>query len=91
MALVSHLPHLIAYTIVGTAADLEEETKDLSGIMMNDNYDSSSYALQVNAGYDFGWWKPSFGTNDYTNDEKTKLEGIADGAQVNVIESVKVS
>lgn len=27
MALVSHLPHLIAYTIVGTAADLEEETQ----------------------------------------------------------------
>lgn len=30
-------------------------------------------------------------TNDYTNDEKTKLEGIADGAQVNVIEAVKVN
>lgn len=28
MALVSHLPHLIAYTIVGTAADLEEQTKE---------------------------------------------------------------
>ncbi len=26
MALMSHLPHLIAYTIVGTAADLEKET-----------------------------------------------------------------
>ena len=30
-------------------------------------------------------------TNDYTNDEKTKLEGIAAGAQANVIESVKVN
>ena len=30
-------------------------------------------------------------TNDYTTDEKTKLEGIADGAQVNVIEAVKVN
>jgi hypothetical protein len=30
-------------------------------------------------------------TNDYTNDEKTKLEGIAEGAQVNVIETVKVN
>lgn len=30
-------------------------------------------------------------TNDYTNDEKTKLEGIATGAQVNVIEAVKVN
>lgn len=30
-------------------------------------------------------------TNDYTTDEKTKLEGIADGAQVNVIETVKVN
>ena len=30
-------------------------------------------------------------TNDYTTDEKTKLEGIAAGAQVNVIESVKVN
>lgn len=29
-------------------------------------------------------------TNDYTNDEKEKLEGIADGAQVNVIEAVKI-
>ncbi|MGQ9368447.1 prephenate/arogenate dehydrogenase family protein [Azospirillum sp. A39] len=27
LAITSHLPHLIAYTIVGTAADLEEETK----------------------------------------------------------------
>lgn len=30
-------------------------------------------------------------TNDYTNDEKAKLEGIAEGAQVNVIETVKVN
>lgn len=30
-------------------------------------------------------------SNDYTTDEKTKLEGIAAGAQVNVIESVKVN
>ena len=30
-------------------------------------------------------------TNDYTTDEKTKLEGITAGAQVNVIEAVKVN
>lgn len=30
-------------------------------------------------------------TNDYTSAEKTKLSGIASGAQVNVIESVKVN
>lgn len=30
-------------------------------------------------------------TNDYTTDEKTKLAGIASGAQVNVIESVTVN
>lgn len=30
-------------------------------------------------------------TNDYTTAEKTKLNGIASGAQVNVIESVKVN
>ena len=30
-------------------------------------------------------------TNDYTDIEKTKLNGIASGAQVNVIESVKVN
>ena len=30
-------------------------------------------------------------TNDYTTAEKTKLAGIADGAQVNVIETVKVN
>lgn len=30
-------------------------------------------------------------TNDYTTDEKNKLSGIAAGAQVNVIESVKVN
>lgn len=28
LAITSHLPHLIAYTIVGTAADLEDETKN---------------------------------------------------------------
>ena len=33
----------------------------------------------------------SLSTNDYTTDEKTKLEGIAAGAQVNVIETVKVN
>lgn len=30
-------------------------------------------------------------TNDYTTDEKTKLSNIAEGAQINVIESVKVN
>lgn len=30
-------------------------------------------------------------TNDYTNDEKTKLSGIAEGAEVNEIESIKVN
>lgn len=30
-------------------------------------------------------------TNDYTTTEKTKLSGIASGAQVNVIESIKVN
>ena len=30
-------------------------------------------------------------TNDYTTDDKNKLEGIAAGAQVNVIETVKVN
>lgn len=30
-------------------------------------------------------------TNDYTNDEKTKLQGIAAGAQVNVLEGVQVN
>lgn len=30
-------------------------------------------------------------TNDYTNADKTKLSGIASGAQVNVIESIKVN
>lgn len=30
-------------------------------------------------------------TNDYTNDEKSKLSGIAEGAQVNVLEGVKVN
>ncbi len=29
-------------------------------------------------------------TNDYTNEEKTKLEGIESGAEVNVIESISV-
>ena len=33
----------------------------------------------------------SLSTNDYTTDEKNKLAGIAAGAQVNVIESVKVN
>ena len=33
----------------------------------------------------------SLSTNDYTNAEKQKLSGIASGAQVNVIESVKVN
>lgn len=30
-------------------------------------------------------------SNDYTSDEKTKLEGIAAGAQANVIETIKVN
>ena len=30
-------------------------------------------------------------SNDYTNDEKTKLAGIAEGAQVNTLEGIKVN
>lgn len=30
-------------------------------------------------------------TNDYTDDDKAKLDGIAEGAQVNVIETIKVN
>ena len=30
-------------------------------------------------------------TNDYTNEEKNKLAGIAAGAQVNVIETIKIA
>lgn len=58
-----------------------EETKDLSGIMMNDNYDSSSYALQVNAGYDFGWWKPSFGLRYSSLSTDSRADSI--GQQIN--------
>ena len=71
-----------------------EETKDLSGIMMNDDYDSSSYAAQISAGYDFGWWKPSFGlryaslsTDAHTDSVGQKIGSMSDKVATALLEA----
>ena len=58
--------------------------------------DLSGYAktADVNAALDKKVDKVSgkgLSTNDYTTEEKSKLSGIAEGAQVNIIETVKVN
>lgn len=62
-----------------------EETKNLSGIMMNDDYDSSAFALQISAGYDLGWWKPSFGLRHSSLSTDAHADGI--GQQIDSVSS----
>lgn len=65
----------------GTAWDVLAGTVDLSGY-------ATTAALNNKVDKVSG---KGLSTNDYTSNEKTKLSGIANGAQVNVIESVKVN
>ena len=64
------------------------------GTMAYENVGSYSSATEVNTALSNKVDKVSgkgLSTNDYTTDEKNKLGGIASGAQVNVIETVKVN
>lgn len=56
------------------------------------NVDLSAYAktVDVASGYVAKEAGKGLSTNDYTTAEKTKLEGVDEGAQVNVIEKVSV-
>ncbi len=57
---------------------------------MDTKVDKSTYTAEIATKVDKVEGK-DLSTNDYTNTEKSKLTGIADGAQVNVIETVKVN
>ena len=70
-------------TEVNTALDAKQNTiSDLSAIRSGAALGAT--AVQPEAG-------KGLSTNNYTNAEKTKLAGIADGAEVNEIEGIKVN
>lgn len=68
-------------TVAGSVAKTVKDAVDAAQTTLQGNIDGK---VDKVTGKDLS-------TNDYTNDEKTKLEGIAEGAQVNVIETVKVN
>lgn len=70
-----------ANTVNGSVAKTVKDAVDAAQATLQGNIDKKVDKVE---GKDLS-------TNDYTNDEKTKLEGIAAGAQVNVIETVKVN
>lgn len=64
-------------TIVGSVAKAVKDAKDALQANIDTKVDKVS--------------GKGLSTNDYTTEEKNKLSGIAEGAQVNVIETVKVN
>jgi len=70
----------------GTAYDLKA-TYDEDGNRIKDTYATKT---EIEAKVDKIEGK-TLSTNDYTNDEKTKLGSIAANAQVNIIESIKLN
>ncbi len=73
------------------AADHAEEAAATANIAAT-NADAAREAIQTDlAGKVDKVPGKGLSTNDYTNEEKSKLAGIAAGAQVNVIETVKVN
>lgn len=70
-----------ANTVDGSVAKTVKDAVDAAQATLQGNIDKKVDAV---AG-------KGLSSNDYTTDEKTKLEGIAAGAQVNVIETVKVN
>lgn len=67
----------MANKVIGTASDILNAVKTWVNGLMNNKVDKVS--------------GKGLSTNDYTTAEKNKLSGIASGAQVNVIETVKVN
>jgi len=76
---VQSLGHNFAWN--GSSWDDLGGTIDLSGYLTK-SAASSTYVAKVSG--------KGLSTNDYTTTEKTKLSGIETGAQVNVVESIKV-
>lgn len=62
----------------------------LEGYGITDAYTQSAVDTELNKKVDKETGK-QLSTNDYTTDEKTKLTGIATGAEVNKIDAVKVN
>lgn len=77
----------------GTWASAPTPNADQIGFSSQDIQAESveEYLLNLSAGKVDKETGKGLSTNDYTTDEKTKLAGIATGAQANVIESVAIS
>lgn len=68
-------------TDAGSVAKTVKDAVDAAQATLQDNIDKKVDKVEGKG----------LSTNDYTTEEKTKLEGITSGAQVNVIETVKVN
>lgn len=76
--------------LVNSAPETLDTLNELAAALGNDANFSTTIATQLGNKVDKVDGK-GLSTNDYTTDEKTKLLGINAGAQVNVLESVKVN
>lgn len=72
--------------IATNTADIATNTSDIASLKTTVEGHTTAIAGKVDKVEGKG-----LSTNDYTTTEKTKLAGIAEGAQVNVIETVKVN
>lgn len=76
--------------LVNSAPETLDTLNELAAALGNDANFSTTIATQLGNKVDKVDGK-GLSTNDYTTDEKAKLLGINAGAQVNVLESVKVN
>ena len=67
---------------------IPEANANKSGVMSTDDYQKLESIDAENIVYKEAG--KGLSTNDYTNEDKEKLEGIESGAQVNILETIKV-
>lgn len=66
-----------------------DEDKNLSGMTITDSYDTTSYALQMMAGYDYGGWRPAFGFRYASISQDAHQDSI--GQQVGEVSNTMLS
>ena len=86
------------YSVAPSSINGETTTRD--GIFAPTEGGTSGQILQSNGNAEPTWITPNYvtaidgkqlSTNDYTDEEKTKLQGIETGAEVNTIEQINVN
>lgn len=76
--------------VVGAAPEALDTLKEIGDALNNDPNFAGTMTAELAKKVDKVDGK-ALSTNDYTNEEKSKLDGIEEGAQVNKIENIKVN